>query len=478
MPTDIAAARQRLEAHHQQHLLRFADELSPDARAGLLTQIQSLDLPALDRLIAQYVRAKPAHAAHASIDPVLPYALDNTRAGKPWSRAHFRELGEQLIRAGKTAAFTVAGGQGSRLGFDGPKGVYQAGAVTHKPLFAFLAESVAATARRYNTRIPWYIMTSPLNHAATLGFFESHNYLGLDRADVMFFPQGVLPTFEMSSGRILLAGRAEIAVNPDGHGGSLRALRASGALDDMRNRGVEHISYTQIDNPLVRVIDPVFLGLHAHAEDSSAEMSSKMVAKANAREKVGVFCIADGKTQVIEYSDLPSSLAEAADAQGRLRFNAGSIAVHILARAFVERLTSGDDFALPYHRAEKKSPHIDLDSGRLVEPASPNAVKLETFVFDAIPLASSSIVLETDRVEEFAPIKNAEGADSPASCAAYQTERAARWLEHVGVAVPRREDGSPECLLEISPLSALEPEDLRALPSLPRSIEPGSHVAI
>lgn len=478
MPSDVAATRRRLQAHAQDHLLHFADDLSDDARAGLLKQIDALDLPALDRLIDLYVRAKPTPHAPASIDPVHAYNLDHTRNGAPWDRDRFRSLGQELIRAGKVAAFTVAGGQGTRLGFDGPKGVYQAGAVTSKPLFAFLAESVLATSRRYHAPIPWYIMTSPLNHAATVGFFESHNYLGLDRANVMFFPQGVLPTFEMGTGRILLAGRAELAVNPDGHGGSLRALRASGALADMRKRGVEHISYTQIDNPLVRVIDPVFLGLHAHADDSSGEMSSKMVAKANAREKVGVFCVADGKTQIIEYSDLPASLAEAVNADGRLRFNAGSIAVHILSCSFVERLTEGNAFALPYHRAEKKSPHVDVQSGRIVEPAAPNAVKLETFVFDAIPLAESSIVLETDRVEEFAPIKNADGADSPASCAAFQSERAARWLERAGVAVPRREDGSPECVLEISPLSALEPDDLRAIPSLPRAIEPGAHIAL
>ena len=478
MTTDVASLRRKLQTHGQDHLLRFAEELSDHARAGLLRQIDALDLPALERLIRAYVRAKPAHHAPATIDPVHAYSLDGRRASATWDRNRFRALGDQLIREGKVAAFTVAGGQGSRLGFDGPKGVYQAGAVTRKPLFAFLAESVAASAKRYNTRIPWYIMTSPLNHAATVGFFQSHNYLGLEPDDVMFFPQGVLPTFEMASGRILLASKSEIAVNPDGHGGSLRALRASGALADMRKRGVEHISYTQIDNPLVRVIAPVFLGLHAHADDSSGEMSSKMVAKAHAREKVGVFCRADNKTQVIEYSDLPSSLAEAVDPDGRLRFNAGSIAVHILSRAFVERLTSGDDFALPYHRAEKKAPHVDLESGRVVEPSTPNAVKLETFVFDAIPLAQSSIVLETERVEEFAPIKNAEGADSPASCAAFQTERAARWLERAGVTVPRREDGSPECVLEISPLTALEPDDLRALPSLPRAIEPGAHVVV
>ena len=488
--SDIVDIRERLAAVRQDHLLRFYDELSPDGRRNLLAQIESLDLRAVPDLIERYVRHRPREHVPDDLSPAPCYP----RSGRGWDRSGAREAGESLLRAGRVAAFTVAGGQGTRLGFDGPKGVYIGSAVSGKPLFQCLADWIIAAQRRYGSRIPWYIMTSPLNHAATVGFFEAHNYCGLDQRDVMCFQQGVMPTFEMGTGRILLAAKGEVATNPDGHGGSLRALNASGALEDMRSRGVEHISYTQIDNPLVRVIDPVFLGLHAAAADSSGEMSSKMVPKAHAGEKVGVFCRGEGKTRVIEYSDMPEELSRETGPDGSLRFNAGSIAVHVIGRRFIERLNSAEmvvshtasnapegspgRFALPYHRAEKKTPHVDIGSGMLVEPTAANAVKLETFVFDAIPLAERSIVLETDRCEEFAPIKNAEGAGSPRTCREIQTERAARWLEVAGVKVPRRPDGSPDCTLEISPLTAMDPEDLFTCGKLPARVSAGDAIAL
>jgi UDP-N-acetylglucosamine/UDP-N-acetylgalactosamine diphosphorylase len=244
----------------------------------------------------------------------------------------------------------------------------------------------------------------------------------------------------------------------------------------MRSRGIEHISYFQIDNPIVRAIDPVFLGLHAAAPDSSAEMSTKIVRKTDPSEKVGVVCRTERGTEVIEYSDMPVELSEARNADHTLRFCAGSIAIHAMSVAFVERLNAGG-FGLEYHRAVKKVPHVDLGTGEIVQPAAPNAVKLETFVFDALPLCRSVVVYETDRVEEFAPIKNAEGADSPATCAAIQTERAARWLSRAGVDVPRKADGTPDCVLEISPMTALWPEDLRGS-RVPARIERGAKVVL
>ncbi len=491
--SDLAAIQARLRAVQQEHVLRFYDRLDADEQRGLLSQIEALDLRALPALIERYVTHKPLTRVPDDLEPAPFYPRDHAaRPGAPhhraWDRARYLAVGEGLVRAGKVAAFTVAGGQGTRLGFDGPKGVFIGGPVTEKPLFACLADWIIAARERYAAPIPWYIMTSPLNHAATVGFFEAHNYLGLHKHDVMFFQQGVMPTFDMTTGRMLLAARGEIATNPDGHGGSLRALATSGAIDDMRARGVEHISYTQIDNPLVRVIDPVFIGLHAAAPDSSRQMSSKMVGKAHAREKVGVFCSGEGKTQVIEYSDLPERLAGDVHADGSLRFNAGSIAVHVIGREFVERLNNlagagqagapGGAFALPYHRAEKKVAFVDPDTGSRVEPAQANAVKLETFVFDAIPLAESSIVLETERVEEFAPIKNADGADSAQSCREIQTERAARWLERLGVKVPRAPDGKPDCVLEVSPRTAMWAEDLTGCKALPAAIRPGDRLAL
>jgi len=488
MPAREASAgelRVRLEECGQGHLLRFHDTLSERERRALLEQIAALDLASIPELVARYVKGKPGlEVDTASLEPAPYYPRDPADRNRAWDRARFRKLGEELIGAGKVAAFTVAGGQGTRLGHDGPKGTFPGGPVTGKPLFACLADWILAAQRRWlpsGRSIPWYVMTSPINHEATVSFFKANRFFGMAERDVMFFAQGVMPSFDMASGRILLDQPGVVATNPDGHGGSLRALHQSGALDDMSERGIEHISYVQIDNPLARVIDPVFIGLHAHAEDSSGEMSSKMVEKTNAEERVGVFARSGGRTLVVEYSDLPRELAGQRGPDGRLRFKAGSIAVHVLGTGFVRRLNEGgaggESFALPYHRAEKKVPYIDLESGKRVEPAAANAVKLETFVFDAIPLCRASIVMETDRVEEFAPIKNADGADSPATCAALQTERAARWLAAAGVAVPRRADGAPDCTIEISPLTAMYAEDLPRS-KLPARIERGARLAL
>lgn len=477
-PSDLTALRDRLQNAGQAHLLAFVNDLDPAGRARLLDQIAQIDLDALPRLIHTYVKNKPQFPLPQDVQPA-PFF---DRTARNWDRTAARARGEQLLRAGKVAAFVVAGGQGSRLGYDGPKGCFPAGAVSGKPLFAVFADAILGARERFGAPVPWYIMTSPLNHDATVQFFDEHRYFGLPRADVTFFQQGVMPSFDASTGRILLAAKDQLATNPDGHGGSLKALHASGSLADMRRRGVEIISYFQVDNPIVNLIDPVFIGLHADPAVSSGEMSSKMVPKAHAAEKVGVFCTSGsgprkGRIEVVEYSDLPADLAAAKNPDGSLRFIAGSIAVHILGVAFVEKLNTDARFELPYHRADKKIPHIDPDSGREVNPSSNNGVKLERFVFDALPMCERSILLETDRVEEFAPIKNAEGADSPDSCARIQTLRAARWLESAGVKVPKRPDGSPDCILEISPRTASTADELRAT-SLPRVIDPGARMAI
>jgi UDP-N-acetylglucosamine/UDP-N-acetylgalactosamine diphosphorylase len=372
----------------------------------------------------------------------------------------------------------VAGGQGTRLGWSGPKGTFPATAVTGKPLFGVLAEQVRAHGNRYGVTIPLYIMTSPLNDAATRGFLQDNNCFGLNRRNIFMFPQGLLPSLDARTGRLLLADKGAVAMNPDGHGGSIAALAASGALEDMNARGIEHISYVQVDNPLVKVLDPLFLGLHAAAPDSSAEISSKVVLKTDPLERVGVLCRTGGKTVVVEYTHLPQRLATERDAAGGLRFNAGSIAVHILGVEFARRLTAGaEGLSLPLHPAQKSVEHVDCETGRLVVPEAPNAVKLETFVFDALPLAGSSIVYEAGRTEEFAPIKNARGEDSPQTSHQLQSDRAGTWLEAHGVAIPRDDTGHVAARIELSPLTALEPQDL-ARARLPASIEPGASVVL
>ena len=473
----IDALRATLAAHGQDHLLAFAGELSPTQQNHLAEQIAAIDFEGLPKLIREYVASKPEFALPADVEPAPYYPADPAAAFNPYNAARYKAAGEDLLRAGKVACFTVAGGQGSRLGYDGPKGCYPAGAVTRKPLFQIFAEGVLATQKKYGAAVPWYIMTSPLNHEATVAFFEEHGFFGLDPADVSFFPQGTMPSFDMQTAKILLAGKGEIATNPDGHGGSLTALHASGALGDMAERGIEHISYFQVDNTNVKVADPLFLGLHAAAPDSSGEMSSKMLPKAYAEEKLGLFARSGGRVCVIEYSDMPMALQKETLPDGRLRFLAGSPAIHAFGVPFVQKVTTDRDFDLPYHRAEKKVPFVDPATGKRVEPTSPNGVKLERFVFDALPMAAKSIILETSRVEEFAPIKNAEGIDSPQSSAELQTQRAANWLEAVGVAVPRKPDGTPDCVLEISPLTALESGDL-AKADLPKRIAAGTQVAL
>jgi len=474
MADELQDAKARLAAHGQSHVLTFYDELDPHAQRELVDQILRIDFEELALLIESHVRNKPAAALPSDIQPAKFHPSEAKMGDRA---APFRQAGLDLLHAGKVAAFTVAGGQGTRLGWNGPKGSYPATPVTGKPLFRCFAEQIRAAQTKFSVTIPWYIMTSPINDAETRDFFQDNNYFGLARKNVFMFPQGVMPSLELGTGHMLLAERGKIAVNPDGHGGSLRALCTSGAVEDMLARGIEHISYIQVDNPLARIFDPVFVGLHACADDSSAEMSSKMVPKAGPDEKVGVFCAVDGKTTVIEYSDLPSALSNERDADGALRFMAGSIAIHLISVGFVEKLCAdAHRFALPFHRAEKLVPHVDINTGEEVTPDKPNAVKLETFVFDAIPLAAQSIVYETSRVDEFAPIKNANGGDSPATSHQLQSDRSARWLEMNGATVPWNGE-HVKASIEISPLTALDAEDLKKMP-LPKEVKSGERLVL
>jgi UDP-N-acetylglucosamine/UDP-N-acetylgalactosamine diphosphorylase len=452
---DINSLRERLSAAGQGHVLKFAERLDPARRERLLSQLAALDLGLIQKLADEYVRRKPELHLPKDIKPVpiYPRVPRDEKQRQLYRQAEAR--GKELLRAGKVGAFLVAGGQGTRLGYDGPKGEYPVTPVKSKPLFQVFAEQLLAHSRDYGKTIPWYVMTSNVNDAATRQFFEKNAYFGYNPRDVIFFQQGMMPAFSMD-GRLLMAEPDSLALSPDGHGGSLRALKVSGALDDMRRRGVEHLSYFQVDNPLVHAIDPLFLGLH---DLTGSEMSSKTVPKAGPLEKVGNFVIGDGKLQVIEYSDLPEALAKQTNPDGSLRFNAGSIAIHALRRSFIERLNESGQLKLPYHRAEKKVPYVD-DAGNAVKPEKPNAVKLEQFVFDAIPLARNAIVFETDRAEEFSPVKNAEGVDSPQTSRRDQVRRAARWLKEAGVEVPTR-DGEPDAVLEISPLYATTADQLK-----------------
>jgi len=464
--------RARLAAHGQEHLLTFYDELDDQQKTRLLDQIDEIDLEQVDRLIETHVKDKPLFELPANLDPAPFYPMDPpAELEDKYTRA--RQTGDQLIREGKVAAFVVAGGSGTRLGWDGPKGTFPASPITGKSLFQLFAEFIRKVELKYDTTVPWYVMTSPANDQATRDFFDEHDHFGLRPDNVCFFAQGTMPCIDYH-GYILLDDKDQIARSADGHGGSLKALYRSGAIDDMARRGIEHISYFQVDNPLVKCVDPLFVGLHAL---DNARMSSKMVAKSYGKEKLGNFCVIDGKITIVEYSDLPDDLAEQRLPSGELRFQAGSPAIHAIAVDFVRQLNATGELALPFHRADKKVPHLDLQTGQRIEPTAPNAVKLEQFVFDALPRCDTSIVLQTTREEEMAFIKNADGESSPATSRQMQIDRAGRWLQSVGVEVPWGEAGHVDARIELSPLTALEPADLRDA-DLPTRIESGSELVL
>lgn len=444
-----AAVRDAYERAGQGQVFQFWKDLPPGELAALVEQAAQIELGEIAQLVDVHLCGRQVAADFSKLRPA-PYLArpENGGDAAQWARA--RRTGEEALRAGRVACFTVAGGQGTRLGFDGPKGAFPVTPVRGHSLFQVFAEKILATGRRYGATPPWLIMTSPANHAATRDFFAKHNFFGLDRSRVHFFPQGTMPAVDYN-GKILLETPAGIALSPDGHGGALRALVRSGALEAVRAQGVEVLSYFQVDNPLVRCADPEFIGFHL---DTGSEMSTKMVPKRGAEEKVGNLCLDEAsRVIVVEYSDLPRQLCEEREADGALRYRAGSIGIHVLDCAFVARLGAGRDAAhrLPFHRADKKIATVD-QAGRTVQPERPNGVKFEMFVFDALPFARQAIIIETDRAGDFSPVKNATGVDSAESCRDDQLRQFARWLRAADADVPVDDSGRPRFALEISPL--------------------------
>jgi UDP-N-acetylglucosamine/UDP-N-acetylgalactosamine diphosphorylase len=437
----------------QGQVFAFIDQLDPDGRARLLSEAAEIDLGEIDRLVRTLVSEGAAPSVDLEGLEPAPYERLPSKGGSPSAWAAATAAGEAALRAGRVAAFTVAGGQGTRLGFDGPKGTFPVTPVRHHSLFQVFAEKILAAGRRHGRPLHWFIMTSHQNHEATLAYLEENRHFGLDRARVHLFRQGRMPAVDFS-GKIMLETPGSLALSPDGHGGSLRALDRSGALDLMAAEGIDTLSYFQVDNPLVRCIDPAFIGWHL---SRGSEMSSKTVPKAYPEEKLGHFCLRRGKLVVIEYSDLPLALQRETDPRtGELRYGAGSIAIHLIEREFARRMAGGAG-ELPFHRADKKIATVDA-GGRAVRPAKANGVKFELFVFDALPSAREPLVVETARADDFSPVKNAEGVDSPATCLADQLRQFTRWLQGAGAAVPTDATGLPAFNLEVSPLFGYDPE--------------------
>lgn len=444
VPSDL---RHRLHKYHQEHVLAWWEQMNDAERQGLIEQLENIDLDELRSLYAQ----REATVRLPAFERIQPIPVVEKDVEAPEAR----KLGEELLARGEVAALVVAGGQGSRLGFEHPKGMFAIGPVSQKSLFQIHAEKILARSRRHGKVIPFLVMTSPTNHEETTSFFQQHSYFGLPRDEVYFFSQGTMPALDWSTGQLLMESKSRLFTSPNGHGGSLTALAETGLLDRLLSRGIRQIFYFQVDNPLVKVCDPDFLGQHAKAR---AEVSTKVVPKLGPEDKLGNLVMIGGHCSMIEYSDLPKELGQQADAQGRLRFWVGNTAIHLFDVEFLGRVTRGKT-RIPFHVARKKVPHINHE-GEPVKPTEENALKFEMFIFDVLPRADRWTVVETSRPEEFEPLKNATGPDSPETVHQAMSDLSADWLARAGIAAPRRPDGHAAVAIEISPLVALDAEEL------------------
>jgi len=443
------------QAHGQEHVFRFWDELGAGERAELLGDLSQVDFSLMDRLADQWIRSTPAAAQFSRIDPVpvIP-VVDPTR---PDAVAAL-EVGEAALRAGRVGLFLVAGGQGTRLGFDGPKGSYPIGGLTGWSLFKYHAEKILNLQRRYGCSLPWYIMVSQTNGPATRAYFEENGWFGLDAGNVIFITQHMVPCMD-GDGKFMLESKHRLAMNPNGHGGCIQAMVEHGVLDDARKRGIDTLCYFQVDNWAVKVADPYFIGYHIQAE---AAISSKNHRKHEPREAVGVHCLCDGVYHVIEYSELDiyPQLLET-DADGKVVYYAGNPAIHILSVDFVQRVYDSFD-QFPWHLAHKKISHVGGD-GAVVNPDKPNGYKFETFVFDALQMAGHApVALEIDPPGEYTPTKQFDGDNSVVAARESMTGFWAKWLDAAGSPVPRDGAGNPVHPIEISPLFALTSDEFVA----------------
>jgi len=431
----------------QEHVFKFWDTLSKEERQNLLTQALEIDLKQLKNLTEEHLGSKEAKSIDFSEITPAEYVKLKSKVSnsKEWMEA--KSLGEDAIRNGKVAAFTPAGGQGSRLGFDAPKGMYPVTPILKNSLFQLFAEKIKAVSKKYDANIPWYIMTSNGNHADTVEFFMTNDFFGFKEEDIHFFSQGTMPAVDFE-GKILMSNKSNIARTPDGHGGSFKALVNSGSIDDMEQRGIDIVSFFQIDNSLVRCIDPYFIGFHIKQK---SELSSKACIKTEPKEKVGLLISKKGKISTIEYSDFPDDMAAKRDAEGGLLFSTGSIGIHLFDRHFISKLGSANqDFQLPFHKAVKKISTIDAE-GNAISLDAPNGVKFEMFGFDALDYTNNAMVFETLRENEFSPLKNATGKDSPETVLNLQLRMFGRWVKAAGGKIELDDNGLPPFSFEIRP---------------------------
>lgn len=443
MDNEFLEAETILKKYKQEHVLHFLESRSAEEKAQLIDQIHSVDFEQLFEIL--HKKDQHSEDNSATITPI-PY--------EDWDKYDtneqdaYTQLGWEIIRSGKVAVIVVAGGQGSRLGHDGPKGTLNIGLPSRKSLFQLQAERLLNLSRKANKHIPWYIMTSPENHQETVAFFSSANYFGYPADECFFFQQNTMPVLD-HEGKLMLTASAGLRFAPSGNGECFSSLKRSGALADMKRRGVNWLFYYNVDNALIKVADPAFIGV---AASHNNPIASKVIEKMNPEEKIGIFCLKNNFPAVVEYTEIPNHLLRERDHDGRLKYHVGNISIHLFRYDFVEQHA---DTELSYHIASKRMDYVDF-TGNLMKPEAPNAYKLERFIFDFFPLAARMTVLKMKREEEFAPVKNKEGEDSPVSARKLVLKLHNKWMINAGITAEQLQSRA----IEISPLISYSGEGI------------------
>ncbi|KAJ2898346.1 UDP-N-acetylglucosamine pyrophosphorylase [Zalerion maritima] len=461
----VADLKAKYVAAGQDQVFAFWDKLDSSEKASLYSQLSKFDPSSLNPIIQKAINPPPeASSAAATLEPLPESATASILDSAKSDIDGWYDSGLALIGANKVAVVLMAGGQGTRLGSSAPKGCFDIGLPSSKSLFQIQGERIrkvedlASKKAGSKVVVPWYVMTSGPTRGPTESFFEENGYFGLEKSNVTIFEQGVLPCITFD-GKILLESKSKVAVAPDGNGGIYQALVNSGVLADMKTRGIEHIHAYCVDNCLVKVADPVFIGFSA---SKKVDIATKVVRKRNATESVGLILSKNGKPDVVEYSEINKETSEAEDPKqpGVLKFRAANIVNHYYSIGFLESIPVWAP-KLPHHVAKKKIPHANPETGETVKTTTPNGIKLEQFVFDCFPMLSLDqfACMEVKREDEFSPLKNARGAgeDDPDTSKKDIMGQGQRWCEAAGATI-----SSPEGV-EVSPLTSYGGEGLEKL---------------